>query len=72
MIMVHVDDIKMSGPTGNTAQGWSLMKGGLTLDSPGRGGRCHHRVREARVSGKPVRIIECVATDLTASCVEAH
>ena len=74
--MVYVDDFKMSGPAGkNMARGWTLIKEGLALDTPGPVGRClgcHHVLRQATVGQQPVNVIEYHVTDFMKDCVTAY
>jgi hypothetical protein len=34
MLIIYVDDFKMSGPTENLARGWDLIRQGIVLDPP--------------------------------------
>ena len=45
MLVVYVDDFKLSGPKKNLAEGWTLIGRGITMGSSGPVGRylgCHH------------------------------
>ena len=45
ILVVYVDDFKMSGPSANLAKGWSLIREGLLLEDPAPVDRClgcHH------------------------------
>ena len=61
MLMVYVDDFKMSGPAENMAKGWKLIKDGLNIDTPGPVSKmlgCYHREGTGTVNGKKVRTME--------------
>ena len=59
LLMVYVDDFKLSGPSGSLAEGWSLIKSKVTL---GEGGPtpmglclgCHHKRFHRVYNGKKV------------------
>ena len=34
MLMVYVDDFKMSGPAKNLDHGWKLLRSGIEMDDP--------------------------------------
>ena len=47
LLVVYVDDFKMSGPKDNMSKGWSLIASKLDMDTPGEVNRylgCDHRV----------------------------
>ena len=80
LLMVYVDDFKMSGPKQTLAGGWKLTRGtnstpGLKIVEPGPFGKCLgcvHRVVAVSVDGRKVRGMEYDCCDFMRSCVEAY
>ena len=73
--MVYVDDFKAAGTPNALNKAWSLIKSGLDLDEPGDVGRClgcHHRLADAVVNGKKVKVMEYVVEEFMTSCVDAY
>ena len=75
MLMVYVDDFKLSGPRRSVERGWKLLRDGIEMDPPYPLDRClgciHHQ-RQGTVNGKPVRIMEYDVCDFMQSCVQAY
>ena len=68
ILIVYVDDFKMSGPTENLVKGWELTRKGLVLDPPEEIGLylgCRHFIREGRLasSNEPARFLEYDMSD---------
>ena len=75
MLMVYVDDFKLSGPRRSVERGWKLLRDGIEMDPPYALDRClgciHHQ-RQGSVNGKPVQIMEYDVCDFMQSCVQAY
>lgn len=60
--MVYVDDFKLSGPKGNLAKGWALIRENLVLERPSELdsclGRVHRLFELALKDGTKVRAME--------------
>ena len=75
MLMVYVDDFKMSGPTKNLPEGWKLLRSGIDMDDPYPLDRCLgciHHIRAGMINQKPVQIIEYDVCDFMQQCVQAY
>ena len=75
LLMVYVDDFKMSGPKENLEKGWKMIRSGLDTDDPAPVDRClgcHHREATGTVNGKPVKIMQYVVEDFMGQCVQAY
>ena len=75
MLMVYVDDFKMSGPKASLAEGWKRIKRGLDIDDPVPVDRClgcHHKQLKGEVNGKPVNVMQYVVEDFMEQCVQAY
>ena len=75
MLMVYVDDFKMSGPTNNLPEGWKLLRSGIDMDDPYPLDRCLgciHHIRAGMINQKPVQIIEYDVCDFMQQCVQAY
>ena len=76
LLMVYVDDFRMSGKKADLDKIWASLTSGkdaLTLDPPKPPDRelgCYHRVFDTTVNGQPVRAIEYDMRDFMKSCVE--
>ena len=61
LLMVYVDDFKMSGPAKNMPEGWRLIRQGIKTDEPQAAGKClgcDHKVRSVKLNGRMVNQIE--------------
>ena len=79
LLMVYVDDFKMSGPSENLSKGWELIRTSIKTDEPSPPGKClgcNHIIEEVSVNGKKGRhmiydmeqfMVQCVETYLTAA-----
>ena len=75
LLLVYVDDFKMSGPKANLKEGWKRIRAGLDTDDPLPVDRClgcHHKVCDGQVNGKQVRIMQYHVRDFMESCVTAY
>ena len=75
MLMVYVDDFKMSGPAKNLDKGWKLLRSGIDMDDPYPLDRCLgciHHIRSGVVNHKNVQIIEYDVCDFMQQCVHAY
>ena len=75
MLMVYVDDFKMSGPVKNLDKGWKLLRSGIDMDDPYPLDRCLgciHHIRSGVVNHKNVQIIEYDVCDFMQQCVHAY
>ena len=78
VLVLYVDDFRMSGPKANLPKVWSRLRTGpnaLTLDDPKPPDRelgCYHRRFETTVNGAPVRAMEYDMRDFMRSCVEKY
>ena len=75
MLMVYVDDFKMSGPEKNLKEGWKRIRQGLDIDDPVLVDRClgcHHKQLKGEVNGKPVSVMQYVVEDIMEQCVTAY
>ena len=75
MLMVYVDDFKMSGPKSSLAEGWKRIKRGLDIDDPVPVDRClgcRHKQLKGEVNGKPVNVMQYVVEDFMEQCVQAY
>ena len=75
LLMVYVDDFKMSGPAGQMAKTWTEMSSRIQMDDPGAVTKClgcHHHVRQGVVKGVAVQTIEYDMGDFMLSCAEAY
>ena len=71
MLVVYVDDFKLSGPTGNLSKGWSLIRSGIRTEEPTKLGLylgCHHEESERVLpdTGITVRVMEYNMEDFSA------
>ena len=75
LLMVYVDDFKMSGPQKNIEKGWKAIREKLDLDEPGPVDHClgcKHNVGSATINGKTVRVMEYDVCDFMRQCVTAY
>ena len=75
LLMVYVDDFKMSGPKASMAEGWKRISAGLDIDEPGPVDRClgcHHHVASGTVNGKPVQVMQYRVEQFMEQCVVAY
>ena len=76
LLMVYVDDIKMSGPDSeHIAQGWKFIRQGITTGDPTGVGKClgcKHVVSNHTVAGQKVRVMEYDVCDFMKQCVTAY
>ena len=75
MLMVYVDDFKMSGPAKNLAEGWKRIRSGLDIDDPALVDRClccHHKQLKGEVNGKAVNVMQYVVEGFMERCVTAY
>ena len=76
LLMVYVDDFRLSGPKANLAKVWARLRSGtdaLTLDDPKPPDRelgCYHRRFETVVNGSPVRAMEYDMREFMRSSVD--
>ena len=76
-LVVYVDDFKLSGPSENLAEGWSLLRQGITTDDPTGHGLylgCLHSVsdRPSPDGSGTVRALEYNMQAFLESCVERY
>ena len=58
LLMVYVDDFKMSGPIENMRQGWKFIRTSIQTDEPSPPGKClgcNHVIKEVSVDGNKLR-----------------
>ena len=58
LLMVYVDDFKMSGPKQNLKKGWDAIRKDLKLEDPKPVGKClgcMHVVKDVKRDGRPTR-----------------
>ena len=79
LLMVYVDDFKVSGPFENMNEGWELIRTSIKTDEPSPPGKClgcNHVIKEVSINGKKVRrmiydmeqfMVQCVETYLAAA-----
>ncbi len=75
LLMVYVDDFKMSGPSENLSKGWSLIRGRIKTDDPAPVNRClgcEHRVNVVKRGGHTYREIEYDMQDFMSDCVKQY
>jgi hypothetical protein len=77
LLVVYVDDLKLSGPADSLAKGWSLIRSGIRTEEPTKlvfylG--CLHEQSERTLpgSGERVRVIEYNVEDFLRSCVDRY
>ena len=75
VLMVYVDDFKMSGPEKSLAEGWKRITRGLDIDDPvlvDRCPGCHHKQLKGESDGKSVNVMRYVVEHFMEQCVQAH
>ena len=75
LLMVYVDDFKMSGPTGNLAKGWELIRKGIKTDTPKAVDKClgcNHDVISTEVNGATVQGVQYNMKDFMVQCVDSY
>jgi hypothetical protein len=77
MLVVYVDDFKLSGHVDSAAKGWALIWKGIDMDSPTSLGLylgCNHEVFERVLpdTGATVRGIEYNMVDFLRQCVARY
>ena len=75
LLMVYVDDFKMSGPASNMAKGWELIRRSIKTDDPQPVNKClgcEHIVRHVNVGGASVQEIEYNMRPFLEQCVESY
>ena len=78
LLMVYVDDFRMSGPKENLSKAWQAIRTGknaLCLDDPKPPDRelgCLHHRFYASADGRPVRVMEYDMRDFMKSCVKSY
>ena len=75
LLMVYVDDFKMSAPKANLAKGWKMIREGLLRQDPTPVDRClgcHHAETQGTVNGKPVKIMQFKVESFMNSCIQAY
>ena len=58
LLMVYVDDFKMTGPIENMNKGWELIRISIKTDEPSPPGKClgcNHVIKEVSVDGNKLR-----------------
>ena len=75
LLMVYVDDFKMSGPAGNLEAGWRTITEGIKLVGIGPVSSylvCDHATFDGTIDTKPVRESQYTMQPFMESCVDAH
>ena len=75
LLMVYVDDFKMSGPSANFEKGWSLIRQKIKTDEPHAVTKClgcEHLVRDTNVGGVSVKQMEYNMRPFFEQCVESY
>ena len=75
LLMVYVDDFKMSGPCENMNKGWELIRTSIITDEqwpPGKCLDCNGIIKEVSYNGKKVRQIIYDMEQLMVQCVETY
>ena len=75
LLMVYVDDFKMSGPSENMSKGWKLIRTSIKTDEPSPPGKClgcNHIIKEVSTNGKKVRQMIYDMEQFMVQCVETY
>ena len=75
LLMVYVDDFKMSGPAKNMPEGWRLIRQGIKTDEPQAAGKClgcDHKVKSVKLNGRMVNQIEYDMQGFMEQCVSVY
>ena len=75
LLMVYVDDFKMSGPSANFAKGWSMILQKIKTDEPHAVTKClgcEHLVCDTNVGGVSVKQMEYNMRPLFEQCVDSY
>ena len=76
LLMVYVDDFKMSGPKENLKEAWAAIKKGIDLEDPTPVGRClgckHNEITVYPEGKPPARGLEYDMTDFMGQVIEAY
>ena len=75
LLMVYVDDFKMSGPAKNMPKGWQLVREGIKTDAPQSAGKClgcDHKVKSVNHKGRMVTQIEYDMQGFMEQCVSVY
>mgnify|MGYP007023072079 CR=1 FL=1 len=77
VLIIYVDDFKLSGPEDKLQLGWDLISKGLNIEPPAKLGLylgCKHEesVRILPDTGKSVRVMEYNMEDFLRSCVDRY
>ena len=75
LLMVYVDDFKMSGPSANFEKGWSLIRQKIKTDEPHAVTKClgcEHLIRDTNVGGVSVKQMEYNMRPFFEQCVESY
>ena len=74
MLMVYMDDVKLSGPERNISKGWALLRSKLKLEDPKPVNKCfgcRHRRGEEMRDGVRAQTMEYDLSGFMKQCVEA-
>jgi hypothetical protein len=75
LLMVYVDDFKMSGPSANFAKGWSMIRQKIKTDEPHAVTKClgcEHLVCNTHVGGVSVKQMEYNMRPFFEQCVDSY
>ena len=75
LLMVYVDDFKMSGPSANLAGAWKQIQARIKMDTPGPVHRClgcTHLAYDGVVDGSAVKYMDDDMTQFMGSCVDSY
>ena len=75
VLMVYVDDFKMSGPTENLAKGWQIIRSSIKTDDPQPPGKClgcNHIIRSVTIGDKKLKQMVYDMEPFMVSCVDKY
>ena len=75
IMMVYVDDFKMSGRTANLAFMWERIRKLIKMDEPNVVGRClgcEHKEYEGKIDGRAVRSMDYDLCAFMGQCFKAY
>ena len=75
LLMVYVEDFKMTGPIENMNKGWELIRISIKTDEPSPPGKClgcNHVINEVSINGNKVRQMICDMEQFMVQRVETY
>ncbi len=79
LLIVHVDDMKLSGPTKHMAKAWAALENGIILEVPKGNAKdshtflgCEHNRYQKVIKGKTIQCIDWNVTHSVGRCLAKY